>query len=1298
MTENILQQDPPKKYKVTQEALSDFAATIEAKPNLTPKELLQKFPEFNNDSNALQAAFDYHETSKSGKYKTAEELNAKFPEFEFTDIKKKSGGEPVGKTSPIGGGIANAFGFEKFGTAATPSGEIVNKSRPKTSLDPLVALEETKGNAPLPQPKKSKDIISTPLLQPKETGFDLNRTMAPVNLDDAPFLEKRDEENRTGYMRNKLLSGVGKMIAGASDNVMNLMTSVLPDAVVGDSKQNVMKQYREETAPITRDFIKDKLGDETVTNEQDKQYNDEFLTSIVGGLAEQVVPMLAPKATKLIAMVSSAQDNALESINNTEVGKALPESTKSIFSMSVGVAQGALEKFGFDKIFGKQSSALSRKIAGKVMADLLEKSDAPVTRELYEQALEAYMKTAKQQLINTTSKLGKASAVEGFTETFQEGATVFAEAIVNKATGQDAFEPKSWGQQLGRVLKAGAQGAVGGIILGGVSIPLSKSGNYISEKAMEAKSIEDIQALKDDLALSFENGLLEEGEAIQLDQLIDDYARLNAKIPKDAPNRKQAADKILEREDIENDIAQKTADIQQMDVAFQQEAMQEVDLLRQRAEEINQEILSPTPEPSAPIVEGTPETISTPIELEPTLSKGNELGVEGEVKSMDVADRFDTPVKIDDIGEGYVLHRGSKTDTPNGFNSLDKSGAEGYAGDGGKVTSSVINKGAKVLKLVDGDTDNYKDNEDGINEFYKIIGESERAKGSEWAEGEMPSDITTRLWDNPKAVKKLKDAGIDVVIGNTIDGVDAFVVNENAVTKANSEKPNQVTTPERSVANAAKSENQSSLPKENDKVTLPPQVKGGLERTMIFNEGEWKQEVGDNKTKVSAKVQEQAMEAFSPKADSPVAKVFSDSPELSKVGTPDEYSEYVGNIFPDSKVKYIVYHGTDQQFDDFNTVRPNGMYGASFTTDLKTAENYTSKNGTGKERRVVAAVLDIKNPKAVNYEEASFIKEKPTEYDAYIDATNDGLNHDEYVVFDSKQIHILGSKKDVENFKKWKSENDTKLTEQTTDPIPTETSKPKGQGDKKPVPSDTKGTVVGDAKVADAVLKEERIKKFNEKADKVANDLIDFLTPKTTKGATTKGVTIADVVKGANEVIKATYAASLNIKEAVEAGIKHFKDNWDSKEYGELPEAALREKLTNQMLAEESLGAGKKQLNDKGILSHLESATNVPNSAKEGFREKGLKYEVQSSKEAEAVGKSMIDEFGMDEAILLAEANKFKGGVNSAIFAESLNRLFDQESKATTPESKLEAAKKFAEVGIRYDEFSRGHFTDRILL
>jgi len=126
----------------------------------------------------------------------------------------------------------------------------------------------------------------------------------------------------------------------------------------------------------------------------------------------------------------------------------------------------------------------------------------------------------------------------------------------------------------------------------------------------------------------------------------------------------------------------------------------------------------------------------------------------------------------------------------------------------------------------------------------------------------------------------------------------------------------------------------------------------------------------------------------------------------------------------------------------------------------------------------------------------------------------------------------------------------------------------------------------------------------------------------------------------------------------------------------------------------EGASEGKDKLNEKGILNRLYKAKNVPESAKKGFEEKGLKYQVQSQPEAQELAKGIVNEFGIEEAVTLAEANRFKGGVRSAIFAESLTRLTEEGEAAKTPEDKLRLAADFKDMAIRYDEFARGQGQD----
>lgn len=176
------------------------------------------------------------------------------------------------------------------------------------------------------------------------------------------------------------------------------------------------------------------------------------------------------------------------------------------------------------------------------------------------------------------------------------------------------------------------------------------------------------------------------------------------------------------------------------------------------------------------------------------------------------------------------------------------------------------------------------------------------------------------------------------------------------------------------------------------------------------------------------------------------------------------YAEYLKTIFPGSVVKSIVWHYSDTQFKDegFKPMKPNfdtlnsleGVY--NFSTNLKFVKRY------GKYAYPV--LLDIKNPhetKATGeyvddmdrpLSEALFKIGKQTgknilapQYDEKLkdsDAVINSISGEDYIeqhpvsgkefgipnqkiitVFNKDQIHILGSKTDIEKFKEFVSKN-----------------------------------------------------------------------------------------------------------------------------------------------------------------------------------------------------------------------------------------------------------------------------------
>ena len=67
-----------------------------------------------------------------------------------------------------------------------------------------------------------------------------------------------------------------------------------------------------------------------------------------------------------------------------------------------------------------------------------------------------------------------------------------------------------------------------------------------------------------------------------------------------------------------------------------------------------------------------------------------------------------------------------------------------------------------------------------------------------------------------------------------------------------------------------------------------------------------------------------------------VAELFDSNPELSEIGTTEQYSAYLDSIFPDSQVKDILYHGTFNKFDKFKNTKDFGFH---FAKDINISLN-----------------------------------------------------------------------------------------------------------------------------------------------------------------------------------------------------------------------------------------------------------------------------------------------------------------------------------------------------------------------
>lgn len=173
--------------------------------------------------------------------------------------------------------------------------------------------------------------------------------------------------------------------------------------------------------------------------------------------------------------------------------------------------------------------------------------------------------------------------------------------------------------------------------------------------------------------------------------------------------------------------------------------------------------------------------------------------------------------------------------------------------------------------------------------------------------------------------------------------------------------------------------------------------------------------------------------------------VFNVNPHLALIGNKKEYNSYLDSIFPDTKVKDIVYHRTKSKtpFENFDLsfAKNYGDYGKGFYfAPMDKIKNIWNNSALNKSTNIIIPVkLNIIKPfidpsDRSNTEFENFINKNPDEgvrsyaklyHDSVIDFYDEtrsdfkGGTPLQYFVFQPNQTHILGSEKDMNGFKKY---------------------------------------------------------------------------------------------------------------------------------------------------------------------------------------------------------------------------------------------------------------------------------------
>ena len=182
--------------------------------------------------------------------------------------------------------------------------------------------------------------------------------------------------------------------------------------------------------------------------------------------------------------------------------------------------------------------------------------------------------------------------------------------------------------------------------------------------------------------------------------------------------------------------------------------------------------------------------------------------------------------------------------------------------------------------------------------------------------------------------------------------------------------------------------------------------------------------------------------------------VFSQSPELASIGSKAQYLQYLSTIFKTSKVKDIVYHGTDELrgkrgIDKEGFKKPNkdrliggkkqiGIFftdkenASKFSKDLQVdlieeaanrfedtlSYEYKEKLRNESLPILIPAIINATNPIELTRKELqNQWEDLPNKVNSVLVTDLEGKYGYEKIVFEPEQIHILSSKKDLEMFK-----------------------------------------------------------------------------------------------------------------------------------------------------------------------------------------------------------------------------------------------------------------------------------------
>ena len=372
------------------------------------------------------------------------------------------------------------------------------------------------------------------------------------------YLQRAKTGTRTGATWNNLLNNVGGTVAGGNALLAMPILAMSPATPLpGETQEQANVRVKNKVLSAMREAPNEAIGDSGTTPEYIQEMQDTFLGGAwLAGSGTIPLALMGPAG---LGMIFNAGDAVRQEMSAPEFDN-IPEWKKEVFSNSVGLVIGMLEKYGIQQAMG------GGKMARSIMANAISKLPQNATTA----DIKAFLLAETDNVAaNYLARIGGGAIPEAGTE-FQQGIIepalkevfdmVEGKNLLASPTGDRGFKsPASLGEVVRDALVQSAQGAVMGGMMATPGAVLkhlrdSSVGKTTNNTQFELteqllKDPEFLATIKEDLARRVEDKDITQTEADETISAWKEAQQIVAKIPEDlqTEKRREAFDLLTQK-------------------------------------------------------------------------------------------------------------------------------------------------------------------------------------------------------------------------------------------------------------------------------------------------------------------------------------------------------------------------------------------------------------------------------------------------------------------------------------------------------------------------------------------------------------------------------------------------------------------------------------------------------------------------------------------------------------------------------------------------------------------------------